>query len=308
VRVVGLLSWYDEKPAWLRDAIRSFAPLLDALVAIDGAYHHYPDAKPASDPAQHRAVLDACQRADLPVTLVVPPRPWPSEMAKRSALFLNGSLLATPGDWYCVIDADERLMPSSHPHTIRGVLSNTPHDCGDVTFVEPKDGEVREFPIRIIFRALPGLRVEGNHWTYVTGDGRVLWGTNCRTPAADLTKLMRVEHLTYLRPRERHQRQHRYYTDRDAGALEVPPCMVCGERGVDEIPTNWRIGSFDPATGHVHLGSDWAAVCATHQAEVESESLRQRLELGQRFGVDLADVQIDYDNRVPAERRGIPVQ
>ena len=121
-----------------------------------------------------------------------------------------------------VIDADEHITEA--PAGIHATLGSTVFDVAAVTLTEPG------WPLGTIvypthpkfFRAIRGLRARSNHFTYVTPDGRKLWG-NAKTdqlePRHDLTAL-KVEHLTKLRHTDRARAAQAYYDTRDRLGIE----------------------------------------------------------------------------------------
>jgi hypothetical protein len=67
----------------------------------------------------------------------------------------------------------------------------------------------------MFFRALPGLHVETNHFTYRTGDGRYLrGGTLVDVEPAALLLGAKVEHRNRQRPKWRTGAQQGYYSRR----------------------------------------------------------------------------------------------
>ena len=69
-RVVGLLSWYDEAPSWLAACVASFAPHIDALVAVDGPYAAFPhNGKAKSSPEPAEAIQRVCDAVGLELIL-----------------------------------------------------------------------------------------------------------------------------------------------------------------------------------------------------------------------------------------------
>jgi len=71
VKLVALLTWYDE-PSWcLTELVASLAAAgIDHLVAVDGAYMLYPLARPQSPGEQAQAILAAAQGASVGVSLM----------------------------------------------------------------------------------------------------------------------------------------------------------------------------------------------------------------------------------------------
>jgi hypothetical protein len=231
-RIVALLCFYDEEPGWLHDTIVSL-PLASVVhvVASDGAYALYPGGKAASDPACHDAIAAAAELADISLTLHVPDSTWAgNEIEKRSHLFELGERHAP--DWWLVIDADERIIRA--PADIKDRLAATDRDYADVMSLEHPAPVVHASaegadwpqihmghhvkPRRCLIRAVPGTRVVGAHYHYVTPDGRDLWGDEMGRPLR--VRDMMIDHRNAHRPEPRRQAAIDYYEVRDATGAE----------------------------------------------------------------------------------------
>jgi hypothetical protein len=294
MRVVGLLAWYQENPEWLREAIRSFAPSIDHLVAVDGAYAHFPGGRPASAPGEHKAIVQECKRQGIGCTLEVPCGTWETEMAKRTRLFQLGETACGPDDWYLIIDGDERLH--TLPDDFRTRLAATSLDVAEVAFYEPHpNAPSKSFPLRIVFRASRGLTVKGNHWTFVTADGRKLWGHGRQEPALNVHDLV-VEHLTHFRRKERKGAAKTYYRTRDDLNIEIGICTICHRQGTHEIPADWRVDKLKRAGTNVvegSLTSTYIAVCDGCLPQAREEANAQLRALG----FDPATIQVSFTHR-----------
>jgi hypothetical protein len=175
MRVVGLLSWFDESPSMLAASVAGMGEAgVDHLVAVDGPYKLYDhDGLPCSSREQHDTIISVAQQFGMGVTIHVPARAWENnEIEKRTALFAFGAAVATPyEDWFLVVDADEVIV---HANGYRAELEQSKLDVCQVTHVGPDRGPT---PEGRFFRAHPrGIRVEKAHWHYKNGDGDVLWG------------------------------------------------------------------------------------------------------------------------------------
>jgi hypothetical protein len=223
-RIVALLSWYDEDPAWLERCIRSLPMVhVAGLIALDGAYSLYPDAKARSHHSQTEAIERAAQAAGIPCQVHHPTEPWDGEVQKRNRLFELAE--TTSADWYMIVDADEFVTAA--PDNVPERLAQTPFDVAAVTLREPGHpmGTMIYPTHPKFFRAIPGLRAVTDHFTYTAPDGRKLWG-NAKTahlePRADLTAVT-VEHHNQLRHPDRRKAALTYYQTRDqAGVEELP--------------------------------------------------------------------------------------
>lgn len=213
-----MISWYAEKPEWLAELVASLgAAGVDHVVAIDGAYAAFPDARGNSGSEQGAVVSATALGAGMGVTVHQPRNVdpwWGNEVEKRTALFTLGHHVAEAGtDWLMVVDADEVVLS----HINRAKLEAIEEDVADVTIVQGGS-----FPMRKMFRAQEsGISVQGYHARYVTGDGRTLWG-----PGEEIDTLagnmldVRVRHRPDLRQSARRRDKEDYYTMRERLRLE----------------------------------------------------------------------------------------
>lgn len=186
MKIVAALSWYAESPAWLAGAVASAGRLCSHLVAVDGAYALFPQGRPRSSSAEHDAIREACSGAGMGLTLHVPSDVWwGNEVEKRSFLFSLCMQVCEPDvDWIFVFDGDDIVRKV--PGDVCAQLAQTDRAVAEVQMVTMYDPQASGVvtqkasqPRRMLWKALPGLRVERNHWTYVAGDGdgyRCLFG------------------------------------------------------------------------------------------------------------------------------------
>lgn len=216
MRVIGLLSWFDELPSMLADCVASMGEAgIDHVVAVDGPYKLFPGTLPCSAQEQHHTITSVAQQYGMGVTIHVPGGAWENnEIEKRSTLFDLGHALAVPSeDWLFVLDADEVI---SDPGDYRAVLARTSNVVCAVTHLDSKRPPTWE---RRFFRAHPrGIRVERAHWLYVNGDRDVLWGPG--QIDRHLTSMV-VDHRWPNRTRERTRRRNEYYERRHEAQVEV---------------------------------------------------------------------------------------
>jgi hypothetical protein len=197
VKLIALLTWYDE-PAWcLTELVTSVAKAgADHLVAVDGAYALYPNGTAQSPGEQAQAILAACQGAQIGVTLYCPQEVWfGNEVEKRSFAFAAGHQVAISGeDWLWIVDGDEVITEAQGLHD---ALAKTSFDVVSAMMDEVTAGS-REgvVPIRKFFRAQPsGIHLEHNHFTYRTGDGQLLYeGFMVPKPG-----LVEADHFAFVR-------------------------------------------------------------------------------------------------------------
>jgi hypothetical protein len=230
VKLIGLLSFYDETPALLAASITSLAHTagISHLVAVDGRYFLYQDDRATSHPYEHHTILDTCRAAGIGCTIHIPNGPYlNNEIEKRTLMFQLAQPLAEPNtDWLMVMDADQ-LAYGTTPAELHAELQNTEQHACTITFTEPLDPKVAEivntgatssYRVRSLYRATPGLRVVDNHYTYVDDAGRTHRVNDDRD--AHHLDTLRMEHRPTLRPTSRRAAKDAYYTLRDHVAAE----------------------------------------------------------------------------------------
>lgn len=238
-RLVGLLSWYQERPSWLAGCIASYAQAgITHLVAIDGAYALFPNAEPRSTSVEHDTIVETTTGAGIHLSLVIPTTPWyGNEIEKRTALFRHADAITQDGvDAVVVIDADE-IVTRAYDGWLERFL-NTGLHAADVLLWERELNDTqaraqitRSFsydprstqPIRKVFRAIHGTHVTGHHATYQTPDGRRLWagGNKAVVEGCDLTHDVVIEHRTQWRTKHRFEQSHEYYRLRNHAGIEA---------------------------------------------------------------------------------------
>lgn len=235
--VTGMLAWYDEDPAILHRAVTSLSVVADRLIAVDGRWDYYPGHPTPSPKPQYDTIRKAARNVglDLELHLRHEAQPWAGQVAKRNHMLA----LAAPGsDWVLPLDADWEFQGDRD--TIRQQLATTTADAMRVAFHTPPNPDAplhdvaatnwhanlagRTVHEPLIYRNLPGLRIERYHWCYsAIKDGhRVsLWGQQNYPQAntEDLTGL-RIDHHCLHRD-ERTILANRIYCDqRDAYAAQ----------------------------------------------------------------------------------------
>lgn len=288
MRILALLSFYDERP---QDLIRYVASLrqatVDHLVAVDGAYALFPDARPVSPPEQRGALMAACVEAGIGLTLHTQPATWAgNEPHKRGFLFGLAHETSEPGDWFWVLDTDELVREV--PPDFRDRLEDTEHDVAEVTLcdVEALQANKPNWPARFtqrrLFRAQP-IRLRSSHFEYFRADGSLL-GLDPQegAPCLDCTDVT-VWHAHVSRDPARSDARHRYYIARDTQGVELGSC-ACGALATEKPETNWR---WSPEMGPV---ADIAECCASCARQAR---WRNRRDLG-RMGVDPESVRVAH--------------
>lgn len=237
MRIIALLAFWDELPTMLAATVASCGRLCDHVVCCDGAYELMPAGAGASDSTQHEAIAAAAEAVGIGLTIHVPTGKWQgNEVEKRSFMFELGRLVARDeGDWFLVIDADMVIVDV--PADARAALERTEHVAATYGLVEHFDlgraapeaqDALRFVPpavahhFRGLYRNLPGLRVEGQHYRYtaeLAGATTDLWEG---VPALDLRHL-RIAHHRDRRPHDRNRRAKEYYRIRDLAGAERAP-------------------------------------------------------------------------------------
>lgn len=221
MKIIGLLSWYEEPAPWLAECVAGLAQLCDHLIAVDGPYARFPGStrKPASGSEQADTIARTAAGAGIGCTIHVPREPWwGNEVEKRSFMFDLAMTMAQPGvDWLVRVDADEVF--TTIPSDTRALLDKTNRDVAEVTMWERgvDDGQDSQFPIRVAFRALPGIRVQQAHYVVTVpdedGGTRVLVGNDTVHQAELALPLwdVRLEHRTRQRSAMRRALKDQYY-------------------------------------------------------------------------------------------------
>lgn len=213
--ICALLSWFQEPADWLAGCVASLPKAgVTSLVAVDGAYFLYPDARryPVSSGEQAAVILETARQHGVSATVHVPSGPWTgNEVEKRSFAFELGR--ATGADWFLVIDADE-FVTEDAPN-LPNMLEDVDGDRLGVLLVERGDA-VGQSPAGRLFRNVPGLRLEGAHFRYVS---------DAEPDGVKDVALMNVklEHRQREPWSERRHNQLAYYAHRNRiGAERVP--------------------------------------------------------------------------------------
>jgi len=245
VKIVGLLSWFDESPSWVAAAITGFARICDTIVAQDGAYALFPGARPCSHPDQAEAAVLAAEAAGVGLTLHRPNDVyWGNEVEKRNHGLRMAAAHLTPGeDWLIVFDADFHML-RCNPEMIRYDLENTDLHVATYVLLDGMDYMANEklallanrddlstewtSRTRDIYRWNPTVTVGPAHWHYsAVIDGEPTWlrgpWAERETDAVNLDQNLAVYHRTKDRPQVRRDAAKGYY---DARALhKVEPAV-----------------------------------------------------------------------------------
>ena len=244
MKVIALLSWYDEPVPWLAECVASAAKIVDHFVAVDGAYALFPEAtrKPTSDPVQAETITRTARGAGLGVTVHTPSGPWwGNEVEKRDFALQLGQTVADPGDWYMVIDADEVVAQA--PSDTRQRLADAGEDAGEVMMWERNAQQTvadlvdasqdYRWMLRRFYRAQPDMHCVQAHYVVTAGD-RVLCGNPNKhrvEPAFGLPDFV-LEHRTRLRSKHRQRQKREYGTQLvELGVERLSPLGVAARAG-----------------------------------------------------------------------------
>jgi hypothetical protein len=280
MRLHALLAYYDEPCASLAACIASLTHAgVDHIIASDGAYALYPDARPSSPPNQAAVIHETARTLGLACTIHTPSTVWiGNEVEKRTSLFNIAHALSTPGDWWFVIDADEVIL--SAPKNLKDQLTNTDHHVAEATLTQGRDlnnpaaqhfnwPRQGQHPMRMLFKAQP-IHCQVNHYTYVAGDGRILWSSDSalQEPALDIEDLI-VEHRDNQRALDRIQDKTTYYQRRDSIGIERGECdwQGCTEQGTRNVARN-----FKPSSNRQGYVADLVEACDKHAKRIDYEN------------------------------------
>lgn len=220
MRVVGLLSWFDEDPQMLYDAVKSHAQVCDMIVALDGRYRLFDHPQTRSGEAEYVAIREACRDTGMGLVLREPDGPWDGpwggEVAKRAHLFDLAMQVTDDSDWLWVFDGDVVLEHATDDW--REQLAATDRLVAEV---ELDDDGRRRVNHATVFKALRGLTVTEHHWHYHVPGGPVLWDYEAlAVPRLDLSELVLIRHRDSEREALRKKRRAGYYRLRDRKGVE----------------------------------------------------------------------------------------
>lgn len=242
MRVIGVISWFNESPSWLAATVASLARVCDHVVAVDGRYALFPHDLAASPIQEAQTILETAEGAGVACTVHRPVEPfYGNEIEKRNLLLQLALVHAEPMlDWLIVLDGDEYIV--DHAADFRDQLERTDRHVATYALQEYLDPnrpemplnvarmrslpDVWQVPIRSIYRALPGLTYRGTHYSVageIDGTTTWLWGHPAQVPELDLSSFLRVRHRNPLRPLQRRQQAAGYYRARDELRIEQSP-------------------------------------------------------------------------------------
>lgn len=222
MKIYACLAWFDESPRWLAATVASCARFCDHVIAVDGAYLHYPEGRSSSGGDQAETIHATAVAHGMGCTLLTPQTVWMgNEVEKRNA-YVQAALAigSTYADWLFVIDSDEVVTEVS-PLT-RSDLEATAEDVASVGYWSTDILRSWTGPSLRLYRLLPWLEYGPTHftvrgwskyrWVFLNGRGSEYGET--LADAADLTAQVRVEHKHHLREQARQERAGIYNSAR----------------------------------------------------------------------------------------------
>lgn len=246
IKVVGILSWYDESPSWLANAVCGYARICDEIVCVDGAYSMFPGARPRSHPEQAEAILAAAETMGVGCTIHRPKDVFfGQEVEKRNLALKYAAPQLTAGeDWVIIFDGDYQVMLCEDPAFTRSLLEHTPHNVATYTILDAHDPLADENSVAVdididtewtirdrgIFRWTDDLRYGPSHFfIHGTYNGEKQWlrgpdllaGAPVRPAEAEhLGRAFVVVHRNAKRAKVRRDAAAGYYVLRDASQIE----------------------------------------------------------------------------------------
>lgn len=239
MRVVGVLSWFQESPSWLSVAVAGFARVCDHIVAVDGSYSLLPGARPCSPPEQAEAVLAAAESQNVSCLVHRPAKLfYGNEVEKRNwSLQLAGAGLTT-SDWILVFDADCHVF-KCEPLQVRAALEQSTALVATYTVLDGQDMLAKpdlaelsrhddyasEWTVKTkdIYRWHPTLQYGPQHWMVsrdVGGERRWVRHAIESIQTLDLNASLVAYHRTQYRTKVRRDAQEEYYHARDLCGVE----------------------------------------------------------------------------------------
>lgn len=212
--IVGILSWYDEPAEMLAASVSGFARVCEEIVAVDGAYALYPQARPRSAPEQAEAVLAACEAAGVGCTLHRPRQVFYGNEVEKRNLTLRLAAAFDPS-WVVVFDGDFQVTGCQEEVVLHDLATTSLH-VGAYT-IRDEHGETRT---RSVYRWTPDLRFERTHYDVRgTYDGETL---RLREDAPAFDVAIEVAHRHGRRSAARRGAAARYAELRNMYGIEVP--------------------------------------------------------------------------------------
>lgn len=252
LRVVGILSWFDEPDEWLEQLPITLKGVVTHLVALDGRYSRFPADHDRSPQSNYDALERGCERAGIYLETHHAGPYENDEVEKRSLHFQLAERLTTEDDWYMIIDGD-MYAQTLKPHSTLRLLSKTDKLVAAACLVE--DGKVQCEGFPTFFKALRGLHCDTNHYTYRAGD-LLLRGDAKSDVVPYVQSPVVLGHFNKKRPKERTASAEEYYKQRQADKTEYGVCQYCEEQQAClKVPDQWYWGPNED------LRAKWFEAC-----------------------------------------------
>lgn len=169
-RIIACVNVFNELDL-LPECIDSLKGM-DEIRIVDGAYRDFPHEKPYSTDGTIEWAREQMEK-DKRIELITCSKVWENEVEKRNAYFG-----ADEGDWYLVIDADERITCERSDidpiAELKDFLDGCNLDCFALRASELFQ-QAGTLQYARIFRHLPGIRLEACHYNVIAEGDRYLW-------------------------------------------------------------------------------------------------------------------------------------
>lgn len=218
MKIIAMLSFYDEDPQWIEELMVGVSQFADVLVAIDGAYDLYKGERKFSE-RQITAPMFASGIEHVHLDIG---HEWSGNETEKRQYMLDKALdISEPGDWLMIVDSDYLFKEIPRIDIFRKTLQTTSAEAIDINFYESEDG-TGVHKMRMFMRALPGMFMDGNHFTYRLPDGRHhhVLVRDSTAPSIQAEDIL-VQHRCYLRDEKRREDQTAYYEQRDEQGIET---------------------------------------------------------------------------------------
>jgi hypothetical protein len=238
VKVTALMSFFDDPAEMIERAIRSAVPIIDALVAVDGAYATYPAGEARSPTVQVDTIRRVAADCEIDLLLYQPSDLWiGGEVEKRDFMFRLGD--TTKPDWFVILDTD---FVFEYPYRrgaedVRADLRTAEKrefEVCNVTLIDhvahPGANHKRrvetDLPLFYRVAGLAPIHIGPTHYhTTREGYDTHLWGCSNtpQLPHFDMTDTLHVKHEWWHRDENRQASKWGYYMVRDGQQLERNP-------------------------------------------------------------------------------------
>lgn len=238
-RCTALTIFYDEPYELIAAHFSSLSGVVDHVVAVDGAFMLYPEAKPASNPLQVSLIAEICRGLRIGLTLHSPTEIWTgNEVQKRNHSIILAEAVTNPDGWYLSTDCDEIITHVAHDWFSQlktlsddgwGAIDIGIRETRVIPGVDVPPDDVHN-PIRNVYRALRGLRYGPTHYTLrapafeggnIAQAGICIRGEKNFDPvdSYDGTHLLKFDHRQD-RPEYRNIAKRKYYVRREQLGIE----------------------------------------------------------------------------------------